>query len=166
MILYIIIAVVLLIIDQITKALVVANFTFVGDTLPIIRDFFHFTYVRNEGGMMGLDIGGNYWIFIIFGFIALGVFGYLFKTTDWKDRRKILYHISLSMLVAGALGNLIDRIFQPDHFVVDFIDFRGIWIYVFNVADMCLSIGISIFMFDQFILDPKRLKADADANRV
>ncbi len=166
MILYLVIAVTLIIIDQLTKAWVVTAFESVGDTIPIINNFFHFTYVRNPGAVFGLggDSGYNYLIFIGFGIIAIGLFSYMFITNNWKDRRKIIYNISLALLVAGTMGNFIDRIFQPDHRVVDFLDFRGIWDYVFNVADMCLTVGISLFMFDQFILDPKRVKADA--NRV
>ena len=54
----------------------------------------------------------------------------------------------------------LDRVFQPDHRVVDYLDFRGIWDYVFNFADMCLTVGIGLYVFDQFFLDPKRLKED------
>ncbi len=163
MILYLIIAVALIIIDQLTKAWTVTAFEYVGETIPVIQDFFHFTYVRNPGAVFGLggDSGYNYLIFIAFGVIAIGLFAFLYIKNDWKDRRKIIYHIALALLLAGTIGNLIDRIFQPDHKVVDFIDFRGIWDFVFNVADMCLTVGISLFMFDQFLLDPKRVKADA-----
>ena len=163
MILYLIIAVTLIIIDQLTKAWTVTAFENVGETIPVIQDFFHFTYVRNPGAVFGFggDGGNNYLFFIGFGIIAIGLFVFLYAKNDWKDRRKILYNIALALLVAGTIGNLIDRIFQPDHKVVDFFDFRGIWNYVFNVADVCLTVGISLFMFDQFILDPKRVKADA-----
>lgn len=163
MILYLIIAVTLIIIDQLTKAWTVTAFEYMGETIPVIKNFFHFTYVRNPGAVFGLggDSGYNYLIFIAFGIIAIGLFVFLYLKNDWKDRRKIIYHISLALLLAGTVGNMIDRIFQPDHKVVDFIDFRGIWNYVFNIADICLTVGIALFMFDQFLLDPKRVKADA-----
>lgn len=163
MIIYLIIAVTLIILDQLTKAWTVNAFDYIGDTIPVIQDFFHFTYVRNPGAVFGLggETGLNYLIFIGFGIIAVVLFAFLYIKNDWSDRRKLVYNISLALLVAGTIGNLIDRVFQPDHKVVDFIDFRGIWDYVFNVADICLTVGISLFMFDQFILDPKRVKADA-----
>jgi len=168
MVVMLIIAVLLVIFDQVTKAIVVANFSFEGDTFAIIRDFFHFTYVRNEGAVFGMggDQGVSYWVFIAFGIVAMGIFGYMFFTNNWKDKRKLIYTLSLTLLIAGTMGNWIDRIFQFDHKVVDFIDFRGIWDYVFNIADICLTVGISLFMFDQFILDPKRVKADAAAKGV
>ncbi len=156
----------LLAIDQITKYIVVHSFSYEGETSPIISNFFHFTYVRNPGAIFGLggDSGIAYYFFLGVAFVAAIVFGYMFFTNDFKDKRKIWYIIGLSLLIAGALGNAIDRIAQFDHKVVDFIDFRGIWDYVFNVADMCLTVGIIVFSYDQFILDPKRIKQDATNN--
>lgn len=160
MIIWIMVIIGLIGIDQITKALVVANFANPGDTLAIIKDFFHITYVRNDKAIMGLDLGiQSFWIYLIFMGIALVLFGYLFIKNDFKDKRTFWLSLSLSLLIAGAFGNAIDRVFQPDHNVVDFIDFRGIWIYVFNVADICLNVGIGLFIIDQFILEPKRKKA-------
>lgn len=150
-------------IDQVSKLLVVESFDYVGDTFPIIQDFFHFTYVRNSGAVFGLgsDSGISYLVGVAFAIIASGIFGYMLFKNDFTDKRKVLYALSLSLLIAGALGNGIDRMFQFDHSVVDFIDFRGIWQYVFNFADMCLNVGIAMFIFDQFILEPKRVKNNA-----
>lgn len=160
MIVWIILIVLLIALDQITKALVVSGFTHVGDTFPVIQDFFHFTYVRNSGAVFGLggDITDILWVFIIVAIIAAIVLGYFFFSNDFKDKRRIVYTLAISLLIAGTFGNFIDRIFQPDHMVVDFIDFRGIWSYVFNVADMCLNVGIALFIVDLFFLEPKRVK--------
>ncbi|MCK5731726.1 MAG: signal peptidase II, partial [Tenericutes bacterium] len=140
--------------------IVLANFTIEGETLPIIEGFFHITYVRNSGAVFGMfqGLAETYVIFLIFISIALVIFGYLFIKNDFKDKKTFWYTLGLSLLIAGALGNAIDRLFQPDHNVVDFIDFRGIWAYIFNVADICLNVGIAIFMIDQFLLEPKRKK--------
>jgi len=100
----------------------------------------------------------TYVIFLIFVSLALIIFGVMFFKTDFKDKKLFWYQLALTLLIAGALGNVIDRIFQFDHNVIDFIDFRGIWNYVFNIADICLNVGIAIFLFDQFILDPRRNK--------
>ncbi|HOW37501.1 MAG TPA: signal peptidase II [Candidatus Izemoplasmatales bacterium] len=150
----------LVVIDQVTKALVMVNLPVETDTLPIIRDFFHFTHVRNSGAVFG--IGGDHgWLLFFFIFAALAatvLFAVMFAKNNFGDKRTRWYALSLSLLMAGTAGNLIDRIFQFDHQVVDFIDFRGIWPYVFNVADMCLCIGIGLFLFDQLFLEPKRVK--------
>lgn len=148
--------------DQVTKALVVSNFALEGDTVAVIQDFFHITYVRNSGAVFGIfqGLADTYVVFLVFISIALVVFGYLFIKNDYKDKKLFWYTLALSLLIAGALGNAIDRVFQPDHNVVDMIDFRGIWQYVFNVADICLNVGIAVFIIDQFILEPKRKKVN------
>jgi len=164
MFIWILMIILLVGIDQLTKALVVsasAGWALDGlrPTLPIIQDFFHLTYVRNSGAVFGIFEGSaeeHWWVFLIMMLIAITVFGFMFFKNNFKDKRNFWYTLALSLLIAGAIGNAIDRVFQPDHNVVDFIDFRGIWNYVFNVADMCLNVGIAIFIFDQFFLEPKR----------
>lgn len=159
---WLILIVLLLVIDQLSKYLVVQNFANIGDTIPVIDGFFHLTYVRNPGAVFGFAGGAEvYWIFLIVAVIATGVFGYLFAKNDSSDKRKFFYTLAISLLIAGAVGNAIDRVVQFDHRVVDFLDFRGIWDYVFNVADMCLTVGIVVFMVDSFFLEPKRVKQDA-----
>lgn len=148
--------------DQASKALVMANFTSQGETIPIIQDFFHFTYRRNPGAAFGIfeGIAESYIIFLVIISIALVIFGIMFVKADFKDKKSFWYILGLTLLISGAIGNGLDRIIQVDHSVVDFIDFRGIWSYIFNVADMCLNVGIAIFIFDQFILEPKRKKVN------
>jgi len=165
MIIWLAVALGLLAIDQVSKALIVANFDFEGQTLPVIQDFFHFTYVRNSGAVFGIggDHGWLLYFFLIAAFSASVFFVVMFLKSDKKDKRLFWFRLSLTLLVAGTLGNLIDRLFQPDHQVVDFLDFRGIWPYVFNFADMCLCVGIALFLFDQLILEPKRVKANAQS---
>ena len=148
--------------DQLTKWLVVANFSSEGDTFAIIPGFFHFTYVRNSGAVFGLfqGLAETYVVFLVIISIAIVIFGYLFYKNDFHDKRTFWYSLGLSLLIAGAFGNAIDRLFQPDHNVVDFIDFRGIWVYVFNIADICLNVGIVIFIVDTLFLEHKRKKVN------
>lgn len=163
MLIWLAVALGLLAIDQVSKVLIVQNFHFEGQTLPVIQDFFHLTYVRNSGAVFGIggDHGWLLYFFILAAFAASVFFVVMFVKSDRKDKRLFWFRLALTLLVAGTLGNLIDRLFQPDHQVVDFLDFRGIWPYVFNFADMCLCVGIGLFLFDQLILEPKRGKADA-----
>lgn len=157
---WILIIIGLISLDQLTKWLVVANFTAEGDTLAIIPGFFHFTYVRNSGAVFGIfqGLAETYVVFLVIISVALVIFGYMFYKNDFKDKRTFWYTLGLSLLIAGALGNAIDRVVQPDHNVVDFIDFRGIWQYIFNIADICLNVGIAIFIVDTIFLEPKRKK--------
>lgn len=160
MIAWIVLIIALIGLDQLTKFWTVSHFALEGDTMPIIQDFFHFTYVRNSGAVFGIfqGLADTYVVFLVVMGIAIVIFSILFIKNDFKDKKTFWYSLSLALLIAGAFGNAIDRIFQPDHNVVDFIDFRGIWSYVFNVADICLNVGIALFIFDQFILEPKRKK--------
>jgi signal peptidase II len=162
---WILISAFLLGLDQLSKALVLANFTHEGDTIPIINNFFHFTFVRNPGAVFGIggESGWALYAIVAAAFIAIGIFVALFIKSDFKNKKLWLYHLALSLLMAGTLGNFCDRVFQPQHMVIDFIDFRGIWNYIFNIADMCLTIGISMFLFDQIILEPKRVKPHESA---
>lgn len=167
MLLYIILGIFLIVLDQVSKAWMVSflstqpNFSF-----PIIPDFFHFTYTRNPGACCGL--GGNEGFplifFIVTGILAIGIFTYFLIHTNFKDKKLWFYHLGLTLLIAGAAGNLIDRIVQVDHKVIDFIDFRGIWGFIFNVADICLTVGITIFLIDQILLEPiRRKKSETNA---
>jgi len=158
MIFWLILLATLVVLDQLSKLWVVGYFPVEGATLPIIDGFFHFTYSRNPGAVFGIggDHGLALYFFIAVFIVAIVVFGYLFVKNDFGDKRRRLYILAITLLIAGAIGNTIDRIFQFDHRVVDFIDFRGIWPYIFNVADMCLTVGLIAFVIDTLFLEPKR----------
>ncbi|CEO10476.1 lipoprotein signal peptidase [[Clostridium] sordellii] len=131
--LYILIIIGLIAIDQISKYLAVNYLANIG-SIPIIKNIFHLTYVENRGAAFGM-FQNNQIIFIVVA-IAACVFGlyYLYK----KDLN-ILGKSSIILIISGALGNLIDRIRLG--FVVDYFDFRVIWDYVFNVADVFVVVG-------------------------
>ena len=158
MVFWLILLVFLVVLDQLTKLWVVNYFPAEGATLPVIDGFFHFTYSRNPGAVFGIggDRGFPLYFFIATFIVAIAIFGYLFFKNDFKDRRKCFYTMAITLLIAGSIGNTIDRIFQPDHRVIDFIDFRGIWPYIFNVAAICLTIGLIAFIIDTIFLEPKR----------
>ncbi|MGE4572226.1 MAG: signal peptidase II [Candidatus Izemoplasmatales bacterium] len=151
----------LLALDQISKYLVATYEV----SQPIIQDFLHITYVRNLGMVFGFfqGITATYTVLLaIFALIAFSIFAYLFSKIDFSDKRTILLSLALSLLIAGTLGNAIDRLFQPDHGVIDFIDFRGLgdlWTYVFNFADVYLNVGLVLFFIDIFFLEKKRVES-------
>ena len=139
----IILILVLTAIDQLSK-LYMYNMSGVeiGYSIPIINDFFHLTYIENHGGIFGVFQGKiNYFTIISIVLIAYVVI------TEIKNFKKYKFPIKLgiSIITAGALGNMIDRIFRG--FVIDMIDFRGIWGFIFNIADTYIHIGLYIILF-------------------
>ena len=139
----IILILVLTAIDQLSK-LYMYNMSGgeIGYSIPIINDFFHLTYIENHGGIFGVFQGKiNYFTIISIVLIAYVVI------TEIKNFKKYKFPIKLgiSIITAGALGNMIDRIFRG--FVIDMIDFRGIWGIIFNIADTYIHIGLYIILF-------------------
>ena len=139
----IILILVLTAIDQLSK-LYMYNMSGgeIGYSIPIINDFFHLTYIENHGGIFGVFQGKiNYFTIISIVLIAYVVI------TEIKNFKKYKFPIKLgiSIITAGALGNMIDRIFR--RFVIDMIDFRGIWGFIFNIADTYIHIGLYIILF-------------------
>ena len=139
----IILILVLTAIDQLSK-LYMYNMSGgeIGYSIPIINDFFHLTYIENHGGIFGVFQGKiNYFTIISIVLIAYVVI------TEIKNFKKYKFPIKLgiSIITAGALGNMIDRIIRG--FVIDMIDFRGIWGFIFNIADTYIHIGLYIILF-------------------
>lgn len=117
------------IIDQITKALAVANLK-IGESHPIINKFFYLTLVQNTGAAFGLF--KNQAAFFIFISVVVIIFMVFFLS-----KRKVVQYLPLALILGGAIGNLIDRLRLG--YVIDFLDFR-VW-PVFNFADSCISVG-------------------------
>jgi len=126
-----IIVLVILSLDQFCKFLVTRNLT-LSQSLPVIKGVFHITLVHNTGAAFGI-LKNQIPLFIMTAVLAIAM---IFLNLRCNKHKK-LYSISLSLILAGALGNLIDRIFFG--YVIDFLDFR-IW-PVFNVADSAITIG-------------------------
>lgn len=124
--------------DQITKAIARSSLKPKG-SITIIKNFFKFTYVENKGGAWGA-FSGKLWLFIIITVIALGIMFYLLK--DFNLQNNKMYSIGLCLIIAGAIGNFIDRLALK--YVTDFLDFYifGYDFPVFNVADICIVIGV------------------------
>lgn len=143
MIFYLIIGLIAL--DQITKALINSKLL-EGDTIPLINNFFHLTYVQNRGVAFGF-MQGKLPIINVISIGAVIVMIYFVKKNMEKNSK--IENISWMFIIAGALGNIIDRIFRG--FVVDMIDFRGIWSYIFNFADVYINIGVFLMIISSFI---------------
>lgn len=126
-----IIVFIILSLDQLTKFLV-AKYLILNHSVPVIRGIFNLTLVHNKGAAFG--ILKNQTSLLIFTSIFAIILIYFSLKGNSQHRH---YIVSLSLVLAGAIGNLIDRLFFG--YVVDFLDFR-IW-PVFNVADSSITIG-------------------------
>ena len=125
------------VIDQITKLLVVANLA-LGESVDVIPGVFRFTYVQNKGAAFGM-LSEHRWVFMAISVLAItAIFVYL-----WKFRPTSRFAcVALSLVVGGGVGNMIDRCYLT--YVIDFLDFCAfpkIWMWVFNVADACVCVG-------------------------
>ena len=124
---------VLLALDQLVKLLVMTTMT-PGESVPVIKGIFHITYVLNPGAAFGM-LPHQSWFFILAGAAMIAAFCFYYPRLKRQDG---YFHYGCVALLAGAVGNLIDRI--RSGLVVDFFDFR-IW-PVFNIADIAIVLGV------------------------
>lgn len=148
---YIALVPILLVIDQLTKLMISKNIPY-GTNQIIIPGFFNLSHVRNKGGIFGIfSQSGNSTVFVLLtlaSLIALILVIYYFVITPTSEP---LLKFTLTLIMAGALGNLLDRILRG--YVIDFLDF-----YIgknhfpsFNVADSCITIGAILLIYTFFI---------------
>ena len=139
MLVYLILSILFVIVDQVVKIWIVNNFS-LHDGMELIKGLVSILYVRNTGAAWGMFEGKMVFFYLITA-VAVGTLLYLmFKE---KGKSKLLL-TAYSLILAGAVGNFIDRIrlgYVVDMFKFEFIDFP-----IFNVADICLTIGV-IFLF-------------------
>lgn len=140
-----------LIVDQLTKYLVVTQMT-LGQSIPLIDNFIYITSHRNEGAAWGI-LQGKMMFFYIITLVVVGVVIVWLSRLDVKKDKLLV--IALAFILGGALGNFIDRVFYQH--VVDFIDtyIFGYDFPIFNIADSALTIGVALMALDA-ILDTKR----------
>lgn len=120
--------------DQITKLLTIKLIKPQGN-IEILKNFLDFSYVENRGAAFGI-MQNSRWIFIAITLIvSAGIIYILF----FKKNESRIFKISLILILSGALGNLIDRIFRG--YVVDMIEVTFINYPIFNFADCCVVIG-------------------------
>ena len=132
-----------------------------GSSTKILGDFLRLTFIENPGMAFGIDIGGKLFLTVFSTFASIGIVYYLFKIRE----EALIIRISLALILGGAIGNLIDRVFYGVIFehgalfygkVVDFldvdffnIDLAGLQVSrwpIFNVADAAVSIGVVMLL--------------------
>lgn len=143
---------ILLVCDQVVKQIIVHTME-IGETIPVINGIFSITSVRNTGAAWNL-FNNQLLFFVVITIIAMSIFIYFFTKIDFKTKK--FYSFGVSMMIAGTFGNFIDRLFYPDHAVVDMLEFTFISFPVFNIADMCLVIGIILFAIDYLFFEKSK----------
>jgi len=164
---------IVLIIDQLTKLFIKGvsisflNINFpgmgYGERLPVIGNLFGITFVENPGIAFGIDFGADYKVLISFLTLAvsIGMLVYLYFIRN----KSLLMRLSLALIIGGAFGNLIDRMFYGiiynyapmmqgkvvDFFDINFLNFymfnKTFGSYIFNVADVAVTAGIVLLLF-------------------
>jgi signal peptidase II len=139
-----------IVIDQISKAWIVANFE-VGSGFAILEPFLYITRSTNTGVAFGLGEGGNQFFLVLVLLLVAG----LFWMYQQSKANAILQHIALALIIGGALGNLIDRI--QHGYVVDFVHIvlPGIVSNVSNFADHAIVIGVPLMLLDGILQERK-----------
>lgn len=153
----------LLTLDLVSKHLIDKSLGTVGASREIIHGFISFIYVHNSGAAWGIFSGRQIFLIIIsIIVIALFIAFYVLRLRKFKDKISLWLSVSLGFIAGGCFGNLIDRI--AFGYVRDFINFDFMNFPVFNVADICLTVGI-ILLFIYFIFfyskEEKLLKTES-----
>lgn len=154
--LYYVIALAIIAIDQLTKFLVATKMQ-IGEQIILIDGWLYFTSHRNKGAAFGILQGQMWLFFIITVIVVVGIVYYLQKHVTHRGTG-----IAFGLILGGAIGNFIDRLFRGE--VVDFIDVK-IFAYdypIFNVADSSLVIGVILLML--FSLKEERKKERPDGH--
>lgn len=169
-----IITVFLVVLDQSTKIWIRATIHESGP-IQVIPGFFRLVHVENEGAAWGIlsDAAYRMPFFIVTTLVAFTVIGVYYSKLD--DQYKVL-RLALSTILGGAIGNFIDRMVQQS--VTDFLDFYisyrplSSWLIQtmgtnrwpsFNVADVAIVVGLILVMYDSFVLENQRLRAQKEA---
>jgi signal peptidase II len=148
--------VMVVILDQVTKALVRANLQF-GDSVTVIPGFLDLAHVRNTGAAFGMlnnvDFAYKPIVMVAIATIALLAIAAYGTQLGFNDR---LARSGLALILGGAFGNLIDRAFVG--YVLDFVDvyWGDIHFWAFNVADAAITVGAILVILDTFGLGRTR----------
>ncbi len=138
--------------DQVTKLWAVKSLEPIGE-IPIIGGVFNLRYVENTGAAFSM-LQGKTALLIVIPIIACLAMVYILMSKKIKSK---LGTWGIALILSGALGNLIDRVFRGA--VVDMFDFELINFPVFNVADICVTVGaVLFFIYAIFFYDDKAEK--------
>jgi signal peptidase II len=165
------VSILIIIADQVTKLLVkgislpalgveIPGMQY-GASRPVLGDFFKLTYIENPGMAFGIDIGGKLFFSVFSVLASIAILVYLYKARE----ESLGFRMSLALILGGAIGNLIDRVFYGvlyseaplfygkvvDFFDVDFFNINVLGYHlsrwpVFNIADAAVTIGVALLL--------------------
>ena len=147
---YFLIVIGVILLDHLVKYLIASQMV-PGESIPVLPEIFHITYVQNRGAAFSMMEGQ--WIFLILlpcAAIVTALIILFWKRRSWS----VCMNLSIAFICGGGLGNLIDRIMQG--YVVDLFDFRVF--PVFNIADIFICVGCGLLLLD--VLRSERKKKD------
>jgi len=137
---------VILLLDQATKLYVDRHF-FRHESVTVVENFFHLTYVRNQGAAFGILADSSFRLpfFIIVSLLAVA--GILWYYARLQPPQQLLRY-ALALVLSGAVGNLIDRVRLGE--VIDFIDVHWYQYHwpAFNIADSAITVGVGLLLID------------------
>ena len=151
MIIWSILAVLIIVLDRITKYLVVSNIA-LGESITVIPKLFDFTYVKNTGAAFSVLSNATWLLSIISVVFSILILVYFIVK---KPKYKLL-RVSLLLIFAGAVGNAIDRIALG--YVIDFIQTTFMEFPVFNVADIAITCGAVLLIVYELFFNPDEKK--------
>lgn len=139
--------IVLIAVDQFTKLWAVAQLHDAERVIPVIDGVFELHYTENRGVAFGM-LEGQLWLFVPLTLVVVVLLGVMLIRSPLRHFK--LFSIPAVMIIAGAVGNLIDRVLYG--YVIDFLYFKLIDFPIFNFADCCVVIGaILLFVFFLFV---------------
>ncbi len=147
----ILLSILFLCLDIFSKQMVI-HFMVENQTIQIISHFFSLTYVKNTGVAFSM-LSGNLTFILMMSVLVVGVLVYFAKNRESGQLENLCY----SMILGGALGNFLDRIFYG--YVIDFLDFTlfGFKMAIFNVADVLIVCGVFLLIVLELLKERKKL---------
>jgi signal peptidase II len=148
---YYILAIVIIAIDQLSKWFIVKTME-IGESIPVIESFIYITSHRNPGAAWGILKGQMMFFYIV---TTVVIFVVIYYMKSYAKQSKLI-GIGLALILGGAIGNFIDRIFRKE--VVDFLDvYIGSYNYpIFNIADSSLVVGVILVLIATFLDERKQ----------
>jgi len=152
---------VIIILDQLVK-IYVDKTMHLYQSIEVLENFFHITYIRNKGAAFGILSGANENLripfFLTVSVIAIAIILYTIYTYEEESQ---VFPVSMGLILGGAIGNMIDRVRLGE--VIDFVDVHwyGHHWPAFNVADSAITVGVTLLIIN-IIFEHKNVETEEE----